>query len=105
MISDFQKAFVPLQKSLIASSSMAFARAGVAGLMPLRGATNAVALQNSQKGTRGLRDDGIDAIDGMQCERAATMRSTETAELVYRHTSPPDSSKCSSSTVTIDRSK
>ncbi len=59
MISDFQKAFVPLQKSLIASSSMAFARAGVAGLMPLRGATNAAVPQNSHKSTRGLRDDGI----------------------------------------------
>ena len=62
MINDFQNAFVPLQKSLIASSSMAFARAGVAGLMPLRGATNAAVPQNSHKSTRGLRDDGI----GMQ---------------------------------------
>ena len=93
MINVFQNAFVPLQKSLIASSSMAFARAGVAGLMPLRGATNAAVPQNSHKSTRGLRDDGIDAIDGMQRLRTCAttqLRSTATAELVYRHTSPPD---------------
>jgi hypothetical protein len=59
MISCFQNAFVPLQKSEIASSSMAFACAGVAGLMPLRGATNAAVLQNSHNSTRGLRDNGI----------------------------------------------
>ena len=60
MISDFQNAFVPLQKSLIASASMACNAVARAGLV--RGATNAEALE-SHRSARDLRDGGI---DGMQ---------------------------------------
>ena len=60
MINVFQNAFVPLQKSLIASASMACNAVARAGLV--RGATNAEALE-SHRSLRYFRDDGI---GGMQ---------------------------------------
>ena len=89
MISCFQNAFVPLQKSLIASLSMAFAcnavervveRAGlVRGALVavaraagrVRGcATNAVALLESHKSTRILHEGCIGpwSMDNSECE-------------------------------------
>ena len=96
MIRLFQNAFVPLQKSEIASSSMAFAcnavervvervghvrgalvavarAAGRAGRV--RGcATNAVALLESHKSTRDLHEGGIGpwSMESSECTLAAT---------------------------------
>ena len=93
MISCFQNAFVPLQKSEIASSSMAFAFNAVERVVErvghVRGAlvanaraagrvrgcaTNAVALLESHKSTRDLHEGGIGpwSMESSECTLAAT---------------------------------
>ena len=74
MISDFQNVFVPLQKSLIASSSMAFACNAVERIVErvghVRGALVAVARATGR--VRGGGATNADALESKQeCEKAA----------------------------------